>query len=124
MGRRTSLAAPALSHPYARHSALLNEALGRYLGFLDTTFYSAAPRPPLRDITSGTNAIAAIPPQAATAGYQAGSGWDVCTGWGTPDGFALRSLCAVSSRAADLTGIWGWHRLGGAACRLRHRLPQ
>ncbi|SPF40928.1 hypothetical protein SBDP1_320044 [Syntrophobacter sp. SbD1] len=39
----------------------------------------------VRDVTVGTNAING----AAVNGYNAGPGWDACTGLGTPDGTAI-----------------------------------
>jgi kumamolisin len=75
--------------------ALLNEASGRNLGFLNTALYTDAGRAALHNIINGTNAISAIKGQKATAGYQAGSGWNACTGLGTPDGTALRALFAA-----------------------------
>jgi kumamolisin len=36
------------------------------------------------DVTSGTNAI-----KNTIKGYNAGPGWDACTGLGTPDGTAI-----------------------------------
>jgi kumamolisin len=38
----------------------------------------------VRGVTSGTNAI-----KNTIKGYSAGSGWDACTGLGTPDGTAI-----------------------------------
>jgi len=35
-------------------------------------------------VTVGTNAIA-----STVQGYEAGSGWDACSGLGTPDGTAI-----------------------------------
>jgi kumamolisin len=57
--------------------ALLNESLGSPLGFAQPRLYSAAG---FHDITSGDNGA-----------YDAGPGWDACTGLGSPDGSALLS---------------------------------
>jgi kumamolisin len=38
----------------------------------------------VHDVTVGTNAI-----QNTVKGYNAGPGWDACTGLGTPDGAAI-----------------------------------
>jgi kumamolisin len=59
--------------------ALLNQQLGKSVGFLNDAIYAA----PLssagfHDVTSGNN-----------GSYSAGPGWDACTGWGSPDGAAL-----------------------------------
>ena len=39
----------------------------------------------LRDITSGNNDT----DELLNGQFPAGSGWDACTGWGTPDGAKL-----------------------------------
>ena len=38
----------------------------------------------MHDVTLGTNAI-----KSTIKGYNAGPGWDACTGLGTPDGTAI-----------------------------------
>ncbi len=70
----TSAVAPL----WAGLTALLNEALGRPVGFLQPLLYAAATKPGFHDITSGENPA-----------YKAGPGWDACTGLGSPDGTAL-----------------------------------
>jgi kumamolisin len=56
--------------------ALLNENLGKRVGFLHPALYgTVALHKALNDITSGTNGA-----------YKAGPGWDACTGLGTPNG--------------------------------------
>jgi kumamolisin len=74
----TSAAAPL----WASLIALMNQQLGRHLGYLDPSLYSLAGYPaspgPLHDITIGSNGA-----------YSAGPGWDACTGLGTPDGQRL-----------------------------------
>jgi kumamolisin len=69
----TSAVAPL----WAALIALLNEQLGKHVGFLNPTLY-AKTTSALHDITSGNNGA-----------YQAGAGWDACTGWGSPNGQAL-----------------------------------
>jgi kumamolisin len=68
----TSMVAPL----WAGLVALLNENLGKRVGLLHPQLY----RNPevLRDVTSGSNGA-----------YQAGPGWDACTGLGSPNGVAL-----------------------------------
>ncbi len=60
----------------------LVQATGRPFGLLQPRLYTGvtagAAAPGFRDITSGGNGA-----------YQAGPGWDACTGLGTPDGTAL-----------------------------------
>ena len=59
--------------------ALLNEQLGSPAGFLNPLLYALAPDSgALNDITVGNNGA-----------YTAGSGWDACTGLGSPDGVRL-----------------------------------
>jgi kumamolisin len=73
--------------------ALLNQSLGKPVGYLNPglyqTVYSAANA--FRDITSGNN-----------GDYKATKGWDACSGWGSPDGAAI--LQALSSGTAGGTG--------------------
>jgi kumamolisin len=74
----TSAVAPL----WASLIALMNQQLGRHLGFFNPALYSLPGYPqspgPLHDITSGSNGA-----------YSAGPGWDPCTGLGTPDGTRL-----------------------------------
>jgi kumamolisin len=60
--------------------ALLNQATGKPVGYLNPTLYQALAGVggTFRDITSGNNGA-----------YAAGAGWDACTGWGTPNGSAI-----------------------------------
>jgi kumamolisin len=59
--------------------ALLNQSLGKPVGFLNPTLYGlSAQRDVFRDITSGNNGA-----------YKAGTGWDPCTGLGVADGTKL-----------------------------------
>jgi kumamolisin len=58
--------------------ALLNQALGRNVGFLQPALYPLNGTGAFHDITSGTN-----------GDYAAGPGWDPCTGLGSPDGSAI-----------------------------------
>jgi kumamolisin len=62
--------------------ALLNEQLGRNVGWLHPKLYGQlSQQQALRDITSGNNGA-----------YQAQIGWDACTGLGTPNGQAILNL--------------------------------
>jgi kumamolisin len=59
--------------------ALCNEQLGHNLGWFHPTLYGTLARDrTMNDITSGTNGA-----------YNAGIGWDCCTGLGTPNGKAI-----------------------------------
>ncbi|HEY5317771.1 MAG TPA: S53 family peptidase [Solirubrobacteraceae bacterium] len=70
----TSAVAPL----WAGLTALINESLGKPAGFLQPQLYAAAAQTAFRDITQGSNGA-----------YQAGPGYDACTGLGSPNGTAL-----------------------------------
>jgi kumamolisin len=69
----TSAVAPL----WAALVAIINERRRTPLGYLNPLLYAVDPAA-FRDVTSGTNGA-----------YQAGPGWDTCTGLGSPDGAAL-----------------------------------
>jgi len=70
--------------------ALLNQHLGKTLGFLNPALYKIGSTA-CRDITSGNN-----------GGYQAGTGWDPCTGFGSPNGTAmLKALTGTATAGAS-----------------------
>lgn len=79
----TSAVAPLWAGLIAR----LNGAKGRPSGFLNPTLYAAGGRG-FNDVTSGDNSAPSVP------GYQAGPGWDACTGWGSPDGTTIGTVLA------------------------------
>jgi kumamolisin len=70
----TSAVAPLWAGLLAR----INQSLGSNVGYVSPLLYSTAEQATFHDITSGNN-----------GNYSAGSGWDACTGLGTPDGAAL-----------------------------------
>jgi len=78
----TSAVAPLMAALVAR----LNQAKGKNVGFLNPFLYANADKGVVHDVTEGTNAIA-----DTVDGYNAGPGWDACTGLGTPDGTAILS---------------------------------
>ncbi|MGH8182741.1 MAG: S53 family peptidase [Rhodanobacteraceae bacterium] len=78
----TSAVAPLWAALIAR----LNQQLGKSLGHADAALYGTGGQG-FHDITQGNNGA-----------YQAGAGWDACTGWGSPDGTAL--LAALSGTAS------------------------
>src|SRR5581483_4823373 len=78
----TSAVAPL----WAALGALLSEQRGTPLGFLNPVLYEHAGA--LRDVPCGDNDLGDAP------GYDARSGWDACTGLGTPDGAALSRVLA------------------------------
>jgi kumamolisin len=63
--------------------ALINQQAARAVGYLNPLLYTAPVEATFHDITLGNN-----------GGYQAGPGWDACTGLGTPDGNALIAALA------------------------------
>jgi hypothetical protein len=69
-------------------------AVGRPLGFLNTALYSIGGSRHFnqigRDVTIGNNGYNGVP------GYAATRGWDLATGWGTPD------FDKILSRALEL----------------------
>jgi len=71
--------------------ALLNEELGTPVGFLNPLLYQNAEKGGFRDVVSGNNGA-----------YDAGTGWDACTGLGTPIGTALAAV--LSPAQAVKTG--------------------
>jgi len=72
--------------------ALWNQQLGKPVGFLNSLIYTnPVARAAFHDITQGNN-----------VGYQAGAGWDACTGWGSPDGTKL--LAALTQPATAKGG--------------------
>ena len=65
--------------------ALLNEALGTSVGYLNPLLYSKLGNSPaFHDITKGNNDMTGL-----VGGYKAGPGWDACSGFGSPDGNSL-----------------------------------
>ena len=66
--------------------ALFNQKLAKPAGFLHPLLYgSLADKGLLHDIVSGTNGA-----------YAARTGWDACTGWGSPNGAALLGALAAA----------------------------
>jgi kumamolisin len=71
--------------------ALLNEKLGKPLGFFQPALYGISARAKaLHDITLGSN-----------GSFSAGPGWDACTGLGSPSGESL--LAALGGAPQSLT---------------------
>ena len=68
--------------------ALFNQKLGHSAGYLNPGIYSLpSSSGAFHDITEGNNDIT-----GKNGPYPAGSGWDACTGWGSPDGSKLLSV--------------------------------
>jgi subtilase family serine protease len=66
----------------------LNQYAGRPLGFLNPALYALGGIGRFgslgRDITVGNNALLEVP-GAVAPGYSATRGWDLASGWGTPN---------------------------------------
>jgi kumamolisin len=84
----TSAVAPL----WAALVALLNQKLGTPVGFLNPKIY-ALTTSAFHDITSGNN------DDSGLGQYSAKTGWDACTGLGTPNGAALLSALSSASTA-------------------------
>jgi kumamolisin len=84
----TSAVAPL----WAGLTARLNEQLGAPLGFMQPVLYPLLGSGSFHDITSGNN-----------GSYAAGTGWDGCTGLGSPDGTALAAALSPSGTGSGAT---------------------
>jgi kumamolisin len=93
-GEGTSGGTSAVAPLMASLVALLNQARKKNVGFLNPFLYANATSGIVTDVTKGTNAIANAP----IKGYNAGPGWDACSGLGTPDGAAI--LAKLDAMAA------------------------
>ena len=72
--------------------ALLNQKVGKRLGFVNPTLYAADQSDGFRDITVGNNGA-----------YPARPGWDAATGWGSPVGTKLLKL--LQTKTASAAGV-------------------
>jgi kumamolisin len=68
--------------------ALLNQRRGTPIGYVNPALYSMGGQA-CRDITSGNNGA-----------YAAGTGWDACTGLGSPNGVALANLLGTAGQTS------------------------
>jgi kumamolisin len=73
--------------------ALVNQSLGKPVGFVNPLLYQATAGSPTNDITSGNNGA-----------YPAGAGWDACTGLGSPIGTGVAAALGVQPMQAMRTG--------------------
>jgi kumamolisin len=76
----TSAVAPLMAALIAR----LNQAKKTRVGFINPFLYANTTKGVVNAVTSGTNAIT-----NTIKGYNAGPGWNACTGLGTPDGTTI-----------------------------------
>ena len=81
--------------------ALADHEAGRHLGFVNPAIYAIAQGPAyhraFHDVITGDNSV--VTPAGVFAGYNAGSGWDSVTGWGSPDAQYLVPLLARTARS-------------------------
>jgi kumamolisin len=75
--------------------AVANAQNGKSAGFIQPAIYAAKGKAAFNDITSGTNYT------GTPVGFQAGPGWDACTGLGTPIGTKL--IAVVNPGGATTT---------------------
>ncbi len=74
--------------------ALMNQKLGKPLGFLQPVLYGlSSSSKAFRDITQGSN-----------GSFSAGPGWDACTGLGSPSGSNLLTALSSSVQTKGSTG--------------------
>jgi kumamolisin len=85
---------------------LFNQAGTTPVGYLNQNLYQkVAPAGAFHDITSGNNGA-----------YQAGPGWDACTGWGSPNGaLILQSLTGGAATAPGAAGVTARAQKGRSA---------
>jgi kumamolisin len=86
----TSATAPLWAALIAR----LNQGLGARVGFLNQLLYTQFAQGVLFDVTSGDNGA-----------FQAGPGWDPCTGLGSPDGRKLLAALQGGTVAQSTTPV-------------------
>lgn len=83
-GKQVQIGGTSASAPlWAGLVALLNESLPSNVGFVNPDLYDFMNGDGFNQITSGYNGLTSSDP------YSAGSGWNACTGLGTPDGANL-----------------------------------
>ena len=114
--------------------AILNQYSGTRAGNPNPRLYSIAAAAPtvFHDVTSGTNAVPCTggSPDCSTSagtvgtmnGYSTGAGYDLATGWGSADGYALAQHWMASYAgyldSGNCQGLSGW-----AADRTRLNQP-
>jgi kumamolisin len=83
----TSAGAPL----WAALIALINQQRGSNLGFINPTIYASAENG-FNDITQGNN-----------GSWSAGTGWDPCTGLGSPNGAQIVQVLAATTTTTTTT---------------------
>lgn len=78
--------------------ALMNQKLGRSVGFINPLLYGPLKGKVTTDITQGDNG------PVSDGGQAAGPGWDACTGWGSPNGEKLLQELLANGKSAAMQG--------------------
>ena len=79
--------------------ALINQKLKGRVGFINPQIYSlAAGSGAFQDVTTGNNRVTYK--KFKNVGYDAGKGWDACSGLGSVNGTQLSQLITVGSKPA------------------------
>jgi len=111
----TSAVAPLWAGLIAR----INQQLGKPAGFINPLLYAQEPGAgALNDITSGNNDIT-----GQIGGYQAGPGWDACTGWGSPNGTVLTQVLAGGGSGSG-GGSGPAPGASGSGVKKKHKRPK
>ena len=105
VGNGTSASAPL----WAGLIAVINGALNTRVGFINPALYAV-----------GASAFRSIAPVVVAAdnglngvgGYPAGTGWDACTGWGSPNGIKLLAALQTPAEPPPTVAVVG---LSGAS---------
>jgi subtilase family serine protease len=96
-GGGTSLSTPM----WAGLIAIADQSAGRDLGFVNPALYaiarSAQYRRAFHDVAQGNTTV--VMPAGPVTGYAAGPGWDMATGWGSPDASVLVPLLAAYDKS-------------------------
>jgi kumamolisin len=112
----TSAVAPLWAGLIAR----INQQLGKPAGFINALLYAQEPGAgALNDITSGNNDIT-----GQIGGYQAGPGWDACTGWGSPNGTVLGQVLAGGGGSGSGGASGSDPGASGPGVKKKHKRPQ
>jgi len=72
---------------------LLNQGIGKPVGYINPLLSAKSSAPAFSDVVSGTNGA-----------YDAGPGWDACTGWGSPDGAKLLGVLSPDASKKTVRG--------------------
>jgi kumamolisin len=112
----TSAVAPLWAGLIAR----INQQLGKPAGFINALLYAQEPGAgALNDITSGNNDIT-----GQIGGYQAGPGWDACTGWGSPKGTVLGQVLSGGGGSGSGGASGSGPGTSGSGVKTKHKRPQ